>query len=175
VNALDQPKPSAAAQTALETVATGDDASARALAIDILARRAPTRAARLADRILGDRVSFDRLARDLPDEKPVVAALHAAAANAHYQGVAAPALVTRSDAAALSAVAVDGKLSETTRIGAVEALGRLANPDGERQLEAVGKSDAAPVELRKAAWRALRRSKRARATVARHAGTEARA
>jgi ParB family chromosome partitioning protein len=175
VNALDQPKPSAAAQTALETVATGDDASARALAIDILARRAPTRAARLADRILGDRVSFDRLARDLPDEKPVVAALHAAAANVHYQGVAAPALVTRSDAAALSAVAVDGKLSETTRIGAVEALGRLANPDGERQLEAVGKSDAAPVELRKAAWRALRRSKRARATVARHAGTEARA
>jgi ParB family chromosome partitioning protein len=176
VSALDQPKLSPAAQTALESVATGDDAGARALATDILARRAGARAARLADRLLGDRVSFDRLARDLPDEKPVRDALRGAAASTHYQGVAVTPLVARGDAEALANVAADAKIAETTRIGAVEALGKLATADGEKRLVIVGKSDAAPVELRKAAWRALRRSKRARAAAAaRHAGTEAKA
>jgi ParB family chromosome partitioning protein len=173
VNALDHAKPSPAAQAALESLATGDDAAARALATDILAHRAPARAARLADRILGDRVSFDRLARDAAEEKSVITALRGAATKAHYQGIAVARLVARGDTAALSAVASDGKLAETTRIGAVEALGRIGNHDGESELVAVGKSESAPVELRKAAWRALRRSKRARMAAAQHQGTEA--
>ncbi len=118
-------------------------------------------------------MSFLRLVRGVPDEKSVVAALRAAAANAHYQGIAAPTLAASDDAATLGTIAGDAKLPEITRTGAVEALGRLASPDGEQHLAAVGKSDAAPVELRKAAWRALRRSKRARAAAAaKRAGTE---
>src|SRR5206468_4825564 len=68
VTALDKPKPGDAAQAALEAAATGEDSEIRTLAADILARRAPTRAARLAAQLLADHVSFDRVARDLPGD-----------------------------------------------------------------------------------------------------------
>ena len=47
---------------ALETAALGGDPELRAVAAQALGRRAPDRAAAMADRLLSDRVSFHRLA-----------------------------------------------------------------------------------------------------------------
>ncbi|MCB9797089.1 MAG: hypothetical protein H6741_30760, partial [Alphaproteobacteria bacterium] len=52
---------------------------------------------------------------------------------------------------------------EATRLGALEGLGRLSVEAVEAPLLAVAKAEAEDEELRRAAWRALRRSRRARA------------
>jgi ParB family chromosome partitioning protein len=175
VRALDKSGLSTQAQSALEVVATGDDADARPLATDILARHAPARAARLAEAILTDRTSFERLARHLPAHAAVTGALRTGLANPHYQGVAIVQLVSRAEVDSLAAVAKDRAVAEVSRFGAVDALGKLGNTAAEAHLVAIGTSDGEPVELRKAAWRALRRSKRTRAASAQHPGTEAKA
>jgi ParB family chromosome partitioning protein len=80
--------------------------------------------------------------------------------------VALPHLIARGDVAALAAVAEDRKLPEATRLGAVEGLAKLAREDAEARLVAIGKAETEDEELRKAAWRGLRRSKRARKKLA---------
>jgi ParB family chromosome partitioning protein len=122
---------------------------------------------------LSDRPSVDRLTRDLPGDANVRTALRNAAGNPHYQGVAVAHLVARNDVDALSSVAADCAVAEVARFGAVDALGQLATPAAETHLQTIGKSDAEPTELRKAAWRALRRSRRARAAATHSPGTEA--
>jgi len=166
-------KLSEAATAALEAAAVGDDPSSRALAADALARHNPRRAAALAERVLPDRVSFNRLANDLAggDGKAakgdgVTPVLRAAAGQAHYQGIALPHLIARGDVDALAAVAGDRKLPEATRLGAVEGLGKLAAEAAEAKLRAIGTVKEEDEEVRKAAWRALRRSKRARPAAA---------
>jgi ParB family chromosome partitioning protein len=60
-------------------------------------------------------------------------------------------------------VAENRKLPEATRLGAIEALARMAREAAEAKLVEIGKGDGKEEEeLRKAAWRGLRRSKRAR-------------
>jgi ParB family chromosome partitioning protein len=49
----------------------------------------------------------------------------------------------------------------------VEGLAAVAGEDAEAQLEQVGRSLDNPEELRRAAWRGLRRSRRARRRAAR--------
>jgi ParB family chromosome partitioning protein len=80
----------------------------------------------------------------------------------HYQGVALPHLLERKDLDALVKVAGDRKLPLVTRLGAVEGLAALAREDAEGRLLEVAKRDGEDEELRKAAWRGLRRSRRAR-------------
>jgi ParB family chromosome partitioning protein len=145
---------------ALEQLAVGNDPPVRALAAEALARRKPERAAAVADRLLADRVSFDRLAA-----QPAVAldpTLHKAAAQLHYQGVALPHLIRRRDLAGLAAVVDDRKLPEATRLGALEGLAALGDEKAEAKLVAVGTAKDEPKDLRKAAWRGLRRSRRLR-------------
>jgi ParB family chromosome partitioning protein len=88
--------------------------------------------------------------------------LHKAAGQVHYQGVAVPYLAARRDVPALAAVANNRALSEETRLGAVEGLAAAASEPGEKQLEQIGRGLENPEALRKAAWRGLRRSRRAR-------------
>jgi ParB family chromosome partitioning protein len=173
VIALDKPKPADAVQAALEAAATGEDPEIRTLGADILARRAPNRAARLAAQMLPDHVTFDRVARDLPGDAAVTSALRGAATNVHYQGVALGHLIAGRDADALGRAAADHAAPEAARLGAVEALGKLATETAELKLQAIGKAEGEPAELRKAAWRALRRSKRDRASREKLPGTEA--
>ncbi|HET8680707.1 MAG TPA: hypothetical protein VFM54_02355, partial [Micromonosporaceae bacterium] len=155
------------ALAALESAASGADPDARALAADALAERDPARAGKLAEHLLPDRVAFNRMLtpgkRALNVDKP----LRAAVSQPHYQGIALPHLVARGDVGALSAAAEDRKLPEATRLGAVEALGKVAAEPAEAKLRAIGLAQDEPVELRQAAWRALRRSKRAREAAAR--------
>jgi len=146
---------------ALESAAETSAPDLRALAAQAVAEDAPERAAALADRLLADRSAFGRLARD---EGPRLAdLLHRAARDGRYQGVALPHLVAAKDAAGLAAAARDRSLPVEARLGAVEALAAVADEAAEAALREVGIDAGEDEELRKAAWRGLRRSKRARA------------
>jgi len=59
-------------------------------------------------------------------------------------------------------VAKDRKAPEPARLGAIEGLGVMADEAAERVLVEVGTAKDDDKDVRKAAWRALRRSKRAR-------------
>jgi len=153
-------KPPAAAVAALEAAATADDVQVRTLAAGALARLDPKRAAKLAGQLLADRPTFDRVvAAAGADLGP---ALKAAAAQPHYQGVALPHLIARGDLAGLGTIATNRELAGLVRLGAIEALGRLATEPAEAKLRDIGANEKEDEELRKAAWRARRRSIRAR-------------
>jgi ParB family chromosome partitioning protein len=154
-----------AALAALEAVALqGDDPQARALTADALAARQPKRAAQLAEKLLPDRVSFNRLVGDLLGGDPVVQpALRDAAAKGHYQGISLPHLVAAADVQALADVAGNRQLPELTRLGGIEGLGRLTGDEAAAALRTIGADETESTPLRKAAWKALRRVKRARA------------
>jgi ParB family chromosome partitioning protein len=168
VAALAAGKPGAPALAALEALAAGDDPEARAAAAEAVALEDAARAAVVAGRVLSDRVAFNRVARHAG--AGLTEALRGAAAQVHYQGVAVPHLAARGDVAGLAAVAHNRALPEETRLGAVEGLATAASEAAEAELRRVGQSLENPEELRKAAWRGLRRSKRARQ---RAAATEA--
>src|SRR5262249_47362738 len=132
----------------------------RATAAGAVARDDPGRAAEVAGRVLSDRVAFNRGAGR--EGAALTETLRGAAAKGHYQGVAVPHLASRREVAGLAAVANNRSLSEETRLGAVEGLAAAASEAAEAELERVGRSLENSEELRKAAWRGLRRSKRAR-------------
>jgi ParB family chromosome partitioning protein len=146
--------------TALEGLAAGDDPEVRSLSAEAVARDDPRRAGTLAGKLLSDRVAVARVAACAPDE--VIPPLRGAAVQVHYQGVALPHLAGRNDVAGLTAVAGNRGFSEEVRLGAVEGLAAAASVDAEAELVRIGQSMQEPEEVRKAAWRGLRRSRRAR-------------
>jgi ParB family chromosome partitioning protein len=148
------------AQAALESAALNGAAEVRAAAAQVLARRHPKGAMALAERLLSDRVSFNRLTRN--GMLPIDDTLRAAARQVHYQGVVLPGLIDRADVAALAAVAEDRTLPEATRTGAVEGLAAMGREPAEEVLRRIGARAGEDEELCKAAWRGLRRSQRAR-------------
>jgi ParB family chromosome partitioning protein len=155
---------------ALEALAVGGDPEVRSLAAESIARGDPPRAARLAGRLLADRVALNRVAACDPAQ--VAPTLRGAAAQVHYQGVAVPHLTARNDVAGLSAVAGNPGFTEETRLGAIEGLAAAASEQAEAELVQIGRAEKEPEELRKAAWRGLRRSRRARRhAAAKGAGT----
>ena len=120
----------------------------------------PARAAEVANRVLSDRVAFNRVAGH--EGVDLLKMLRGAVGQVHYQGITVPHLAARRDVAGLKAVADNKSLSEETRLGAVEGLAAMASEPAEAELVEIGKATENPEELRKAAWRGLRRSKRAR-------------
>ena len=160
VAALAAGKPDRATLAALESLAAADDPEVRATAAQAIARDDLTRAAQVAGRVLSDRVAFNRLA--VRESVNLTETLHKAAAQLHYQGVAVPHLVARRDVVGLTAVADNRALPEETRLGAVEGLAAVTSEPAEKQLEQIGRAAENSEELRKAAWRGLRRSRRAR-------------
>jgi ParB family chromosome partitioning protein len=97
------------------------------------------------------------------------AVLRGAAVQVHYQGVAVPHLAAGNDVAGLLAVARNRGFPEEARLGAVEGLAAAVSEEAEAELVRLGETEGEPEELRKAAWRGLRRSKRARLAAARRA------
>ncbi len=148
------------AAEALKTAAIGDDAHVRTVAAELLAKHDPNQASKLAEELLSDRISFNRLAEQEGVE--VTETLHKAVSKIEYQGVAVPELVERKDIDALMAVVGQSSLAETVRLGAIEGLAAMAETDAEAKLVEIGTSQSEKEELRKAAWRGLRRSKRKR-------------
>lgn len=164
VAALAAGKATKEALAALELLAVGDDPEVRALAAQAVARHDANRAEALAGRVLMDRVTFNRLAAHAP--AAVAGALRQAAAQQHYQGVAVPHLAARRDVEALTAVIGNRSLPDDARLGAVEGLAAASAEAAEAELVRFGLAKDEPEELRKAAWRGLRRSRRARARAA---------
>lgn len=171
IRALDAPDPggapvrAAAAQALvllpdaehLGQIARTADASVRALAAGALAAADADGASILAGALLDDRAAAEPLlqAGASPPE------LAEAAGRVHVQGIALPHLVARGNTAALRS-ALDSPV-EGARLGAVEALGAVAAAESEDALRAFATDEARDEEERKAAWRALRRSRRTRA------------
>jgi ParB family chromosome partitioning protein len=145
---------------ALESAALVGSPEVRAVAAQAIARRDPKRAGALADRLLSDRVGFHRLTLD--GRVKVDETLRSAAGQVHYQGVVLSGLIDRGEVATLAVVAEDRSLPEAARLGAVEGLAAMAREPAEEVLRRVGLRTEEDEEFRKAAWRGLRRSKRAR-------------
>lgn len=140
---------------ALSEAVTGPDAAARTLAASALAARAPDRAGALVARVLDDPTTLAAL-------RPQASAVRGGLGSVHTQGVVLPAVVRQGDAASLAALLADRALPEAVRMGALEGLGRIGTAEAEAPLIALGKSTDEDEGLRKAAWRALRRARRAR-------------
>ncbi len=149
------------AVAALESAAREGAPEVRAAAAQALGRGAPGRAAALADGLLSDRVGFGRL--NLAGGVAVDDTLRSAAGQVHYQGVVLPGLIERGEVATLTAVVEDRALPDVARLGALEGLAAMAREPAEEVLRRVGSRADEDEEIRKAALRGLRRSKRARA------------
>ncbi|WP_419662924.1 HEAT repeat domain-containing protein [Desulfosarcina variabilis] len=87
--------------------------------------------------------------------------LHAALGSVHYQGVVVPLMIKEKNVDALSRIAGDCHLPEVERSGAIEALARIDAPGVQAALIAIGENKQEEEDLRKCAWRALKRFKRA--------------
>jgi ParB family chromosome partitioning protein len=132
----------------------------RALAASVLAKHDPARVPAAIPAALGDRSRLNSFARaGLAAGKQ----LEEAVADAHQQAVVLPHLLRDSDLKTLAAVAANGKLPDTARLGAIEGLAAIASKKAEDELLKVAKQKGLDEDLCKAAWRGLRRSKRARA------------
>ena len=160
VAALATGKPTPATQAALEKLASGDDPDTRALATLAVARANPGQAGQLAATLLSDAVAFRR-ASGQPNVDLLEVA-RPAAERIHSQGIVVPYLAAKGDVATLAAVADNPKLAEEVRLGAIEGLAAAVSLEGEAALERVGRASSNPEDLRKAAWRGLRRSRRRR-------------
>lgn len=146
----------------LEKLTSDTDADVRTLAAGVLARFDPKKAAGLLGGMLTDKPTFARVVGGGVKPEGVV---KPAAAQPHQQSVALQPLVAAKDVPTLSAVAKDRKATEPARLGAIEGLGFMADETAEKVLVEIGSADGDDEDVRKAAWRALRRSKRRRAKV----------
>lgn len=147
---------------ALTQAAIGADAGLRIVASAGLSRLDPKAGAALAEKALDDRTSLARLVAGAEDKK-VEKLLRESAGKVHVQGVALPHLVARGDVKGLSEALADRKLPEAARLGALEGLSRIATEAAEKPILKLARDEKEEESLRKAAWRALRRSKRLRA------------
>jgi ParB family chromosome partitioning protein len=160
VSALAAAKLTPPVAVALEKIVLADDPECRATAADALGRQGAARVAQLAEPLLADRISFNRLTAK--ESGAAAGVLRKAAGEVHYQGVALPYLIAQGDIKTLSAVLDNKKFPEATRLGAIEGLAQLAREDAEAKLRQIGQTKGEEEELRKAAWRGVRRSQRAR-------------
>ena len=132
----------------------------RRIASEILTDADTSRAVKLAELALSDRQIFDSIAsREKVDLSKLMTEQ---VSSAHYQAVVLPHVLSADHIDSLADAAKSGELSEGVRYGAIEGLAQLASEDAEEHLAAVGADDANNEDIRKAAWRGLRRSKRLR-------------
>jgi ParB family chromosome partitioning protein len=71
-------------------------------------------------------------------------------------------VIEEKEEALLVTTATNAELNENNRLGAIEALAAMTSQTAEDELAKIGRTEGIDDELRKAAWRGLRRSKRAR-------------
>lgn len=149
---------------ALEAAALGGGPEVRAAAAQALGKGDPKRAASLAGPLLSDRVGFRRLmlGGGVGITVGAGATLRDAARGVHSQALVLPGLIDRGDLTTLAAVATDRTLPEAARLGGFEGLAALAIVPAEDALLRIGTDPVEDEELRKAALRGLKRSRRAR-------------
>ena len=138
----------------LVSAVTGSDGADRALAASALARLDPARAAGLVSSVLDDPPTLAAL-------RPDPRALSAGLSSVHTMGAVLPSIVRLGDVADLIATLSDKRNAESVRLGAIEGLGQVGAEPAAAALIALGKDTEEDETLRKAAWRALRRARRA--------------
>jgi len=143
---------------AIEKIIADPDFEIRHMAADILARQDADLASTHASAFISDRSSFRRATALQAVE--FTDAIANSASHAHYQAIVLPQLVANTNVDRLAEVANDANLADGTRLGAIEGLAKIANPNADRELVNLGKSENSNEDLRKAAWRGLRRSQR---------------
>ena len=146
----------------LRTALTDRDGRVRELAASALSTISTDEVKSAIGDVLDDRSALSRLLSGGTSTEAVGGSLREASASAHTQGVVLPHLVRLRDVKGLAAIAGDAKASEPTRLGAIEALARITDDAASDALASIAKRDSEDEELRKAAWRALRRWKRAK-------------
>ncbi len=143
----------------IELVAGQGPAEARALAAAMIGRHAPERIAGLLERHRDDPAVVNALA-GLPSAR---SALADSVGDLHIQGLAVPGFVAQPGAEPSPLAEALASVEPDVRLGALEGLAALASPEAEAHLVAFAVETSHEEEERKAAWRALRRSRRARA------------
>ena len=106
---------------------------------------------------LSDRSVFRTVVSAGVDPKPLITP---AISQPHQQAIVLTDAVSGEDVALLHETATNADLADNARLGAIEGLGQIANKDSLKQLAAIGSDESTDEELRKAAWRSYRRSKR---------------
>lgn len=133
------------------------DPKIRQVAAELLIAQSKSKPDQVMETLLTDRFSFDSVVID-PDFE-LGATQQVAAQSAHYQPRVLLRLVKARDFKTLIRVAEDAQQDLNSRLGAIEGLAKMADKEAEEALAKLGR-DSRLEELRKAAWRGLRRSKR---------------
>ena len=160
LHALAHGKVEGAVLEVLRAALSDNDARIRALAASAIARGAPGKVGSVVAGVVDDRSSLDRLLAGAPGGDGLDEALRTASASAHTQGLSLPHMVARADVRGLISALENRDLPEVTRLGALEGLARIANQEAQAALEVCAKRAEEDEEIRKAAWRGLRRARR---------------
>ena len=158
MSALDGGNIDAATEKRLTELQSDFDPAIRMAATMMLATRTKAKLDEIGASVLSDRFAFASLA--INEELDLTKTLQNAASSPHYQPRSLLRLAKAGDVKTLATVAEDASLELNTRLGAIEGLAKMANAKAEKALVKIGNDEKAD-ELRKAAWRGLRRSKRA--------------
>lgn len=145
----------------LEAFIHGNDANLRQLAATSLRQIDPERAREILSDTLEDASTFNRLF--VRGEEAAQEVLRKGAGSIHLQGVVLGHMAENQDVDGFAATLKDDSLSDEIRLGAIEGLAEIATEAVDALLIAVGTNEEEDEELRKSAWRALRRARRARA------------
>ena len=146
-----------------ETIQTQEGELSKSAFLQLL-EHDPSAAEKLSDDLIENAELFETLARH--EQVDVTSAIRIGAKNNHAQGVVLSHAVASGEISLLSEVMHDDSLKESTRLGAIEALGKCASESSEAELVKLGTNEDVDEDLRKAAWRARRRSTRSRAKLA---------
>jgi ParB family chromosome partitioning protein len=158
LDGLQGAKLTAAMQTQIQVLLEDYDSAVRLRAAELLTGQAKTKPEDIGDALMADRFTFDWIAER--ENLKLESVFQKSVSSAHYQPRSLLKMAKSKDLKTLVAVAEDESLDTNSRLGAIEGLSKMADKKSEKALLSLGKS-ADNEELRKAAWRGLRRSKRA--------------
>ncbi len=96
-----------------------------------------------------------------------------AAASSDRHARVLPVLIRQQQIDKLAEIAMDNRVDEIQRIGAIEGLGRIHTEAAEKHLQALHRQEDIDEDIGKAAFRALRRSQRARYKISHTTGAAA--
>ncbi len=148
----------------LRDLVAGTNAELRAIAAGGLAGLDASAAASVVAKSVDDATSLGRLATpDARGQQSAREALQAVAGDVHRQGVVLPHLVALDAVATFEGVLSDAERPDHARLGAIEGLAKIGSDAACDALATFGRDEAEDEELRKAAWRGIRRAKRQRA------------
>ena len=145
----------------LETLVSDTEFSVREVALRLLLTKSKSDVGPIADALFSERHSRNWLFGNT-DVRGKDAVISQAVASPHYQARVLPGIVKNGHVQSLIDVANDASLEDRARLGAIEGLARMAVEEAEQHLESLGKDEGLDESLRKAAWRGLARSRRAR-------------